>query len=68
MVFRIVKGRKSWRKGRSWRKPYYRSRRFDATCRSHGSCPWCFGNRMAANLRKLDEWKAQLSDWKCGAL
>ena len=27
------------------RKPYRGSRRFDKTCRCHGSCPYCRGNR-----------------------
>lgn len=28
------------------RKPYHDSRRFDATCRNHGYCPWCMLNRL----------------------
>lgn len=27
------------------RKEYTDSRLFDATCRNHGGCPWCEGNR-----------------------
>jgi len=30
---------------KEYRKPYYRSGRFDCTCRPHGSCPYCFNNR-----------------------
>jgi len=40
-------------KGKDWRKPYYRSARFDRTCRNHGSCGWCEGNRRFANHRRL---------------
>lgn len=28
------------------RKPYRGSRRFDTSCRCHGSCPYCRSNRL----------------------
>ena len=31
--------------GKEKRKPYYRAKAVDKTCRSHGSCPWCKRNR-----------------------
>ena len=31
--------------GKEKRKPYRKSKRFDRTCRCHGSCPWCKENR-----------------------
>lgn len=31
--------------GKEKRKPYYGTGRFDPTCRPHGDCPWCEGNR-----------------------
>ena len=31
--------------GKEHRKPYYGSKAIDATCRNHGSCPWCVENR-----------------------
>lgn len=34
------------------RQPYRGSRRFDATCRNHGSCGWCRGNRTAQAKRE----------------
>lgn len=34
------------------RKPYYRSKSFDRTCRPHGGCPYCFRSRTYANKRK----------------
>ena len=37
---------KSIEHGKEHRKPYYKSQRFDKSCRPHGSCPWCAGNRM----------------------
>ncbi len=40
-------------KRKDHRKPYYRSKRFDRTCRPGGSCPWCRRNRLYKNLKKL---------------
>ena len=34
------------------RKPYYRSKQVDRSCRNHGSCPWCEGNRTHRNERR----------------
>ena len=31
--------------GKEHRKPYRGSKRIDPTCRNHGGCPWCEGNR-----------------------
>lgn len=38
--------------GKEKRKPYYDSRKFDGTCRNHGSCSVCEGNRTIANKRR----------------
>ena len=37
---------------KDWRKPYYRSARFDTTCRNHGSCGWCTNRRTFKNKRR----------------
>lgn len=34
------------------RKPYYKSKRFDKTCRNHGSCPYCKNNRLHKHILK----------------
>lgn len=39
------------------RKPYYRSGKFDPTCRPGGTCPYCINNRL--HSRKKREIKAQ---------
>lgn len=36
--------------GKEKREPYYRSGRFDWTCRPHGGCPYCYGNRKGKDL------------------
>lgn len=31
--------------GKERRRPYRRSKAFDSSCRNHGGCAWCEGNR-----------------------
>lgn len=31
--------------GKEHREPYRGAKAIDATCRNHGGCPWCEGNR-----------------------
>ena len=58
---RRLKPRRSWRQGREWRRPYRKSRAVDATCRCHGSCPYCLSNRMRAVRRQQDEADDQMT-------
>lgn len=37
--------------GQERRRPYRDSRRFDRTCRNHGSCSWCERNRTIGRRR-----------------
>lgn len=39
--------------GKEWRKRYYDSRSFDASCRSHGRCPWCANNRFHKHRKAM---------------
>lgn len=38
--------------GKEHRKPYRGSKRIDRTCRNHGGCPWCEGNRLHKYKRR----------------
>ena len=38
---------------RTIKHKYTKSKAIDKTCRNHGSCPWCFGNRMYKNLKRM---------------
>lgn len=38
--------------GKEKRKPYYRSKAFDRTCRNHQGCPTCESNRLFQRARK----------------
>lgn len=48
--------------GKEHRKEYYDSRAIDKTCRSHGSCPWCMGNRFHKYNKQLINAKQQLEE------
>ena len=45
---------KAIKHGKEHRKHYYGSKAVDQTCRNHGSCPWCMGNRLY-HSRKLEQ-------------
>lgn len=41
--------------GKEKRKPYRRSKRFDRSCRNHGSCGYCEGSRTHNDaVKKFD--------------
>ena len=39
--------------GKEKRKPYQGAKAVDCSCRNHGGCPWCQGNRSYRNIREL---------------
>jgi hypothetical protein len=43
---------KAIKHGKEHRKPYRNSKRFDSTCRNHGSCSYCEGNRLHKHRRR----------------
>ena len=45
--------RKSIEYGKEHRKPYKGSKNFAASCRNNGGCPYCYGNRMHKNMKRL---------------
>lgn len=38
--------------GKEYRKPYRGAKSFDYSCRNHGSCGYCYGNRTFNNRKK----------------
>ena len=45
---------KSIASGKEHRKPYRKAKAVDKSCRNHGSCPYCSGNRKhATEVRKM---------------
>lgn len=46
---------KAIEKGREHRKPYKGAKRIDKTCRNHGGCPYCEGNRLYRTIKELEK-------------
>lgn len=43
---------KAIQSGKEHRKKYYGAKAIDTTCRNHGSCEWCRGNRTHKNDKR----------------
>ena len=48
--------------GKEHRKPYYKSGRYDPTCRPNGGCPYCENKRAHKNKKKELDQKQQIKD------
>lgn len=46
--------------GKEHRKSYRGSKAFSRSCRCHGGCPYCYGNRMHADAKKKAAQKERL--------
>ena len=53
---------KSIEHGRDHRKQYHGARAVDRSCRPHGSCPWCRGNRLHNSKVKELDAKEQMNE------
>ena len=47
---------------RTRKRPYTKSKRFDSSCRCHGSCGWCRGNRLHGDRKNRQAAEAQLRE------
>lgn len=52
--------------GKEHRKPYRKSKRFDRTCRNHGSCPWCERQRKFNSLKREFAAKQDMREYLDG--
>ena len=48
--------------GKEYRKPYTNSKAFDYSCRNHGGCDYCKGNRMYSINRELERTTQMLKE------
>lgn len=48
---------KSYPHRKDIRAPYRGSKRFDASCRPNGGCPWCQRNRTFNDLKRAESAK-----------
>lgn len=46
--------------GKEHRKRWRGSKNFDKTCRNHGSCDYCKGNRLYSTKKAMDSAKEQM--------
>lgn len=51
---------------KDWRKKYKKSKRFDRSCRNHGSCPYCEANRLLFDKKKRIIADNKLRNYKRG--
>jgi len=54
---------KAIKSGKEHRKPYRGAKAVDSTCRNHGSCSWCLGNRINKNKQKDKISKKDIIDF-----
>lgn len=52
--------------GKEKRKPYIGTKAVDCTCRNHGSCEWCKGNRLYKNNKKELKNEQELKEYESG--
>ena len=48
--------------GKEHRKQYTGSKAFDKTCRNHGGCDWCLGNRTYKYQKELNKMLDKMQD------
>jgi len=53
---------KAIKHGKEKRKPYYGAQAVDATCRCHGSCEVCKGNRLYRSKRLKEAAEYQIKE------
>lgn len=54
---------KSIASGKEHRKPYYKSKAIDRTCRNHGSCPFCESSRTHKNAKRIQAAQDELAEY-----
>lgn len=57
---------KAIKNGKEHRKIYYGSKAFDPSCRNHGGCDWCLGNRQHKYKRKEQKCDDELKNYLKG--
>lgn len=57
---------KSIQYGKEHRKTYSGAKAIDATCRNHGNCEWCHGNRIHKNEKRELEMEQRLKEFNQG--
>ena len=55
---------KAIKHGKEKRKPYRKSRAFTPSCRNHGACGYCRGNRTYSSTKREKAAQEQIDAWE----
>ena len=50
--------------GKEHRKPYHGAQAVDPSCRPHGGCDWCEGNRMHKHRKQAEKANSTRKNWE----
>ena len=50
--------------GKEKRKKYYRAKAYCTSCRNHGGCDYCKGNRLHSRNIKEESAQNAIKEWK----
>lgn len=50
--------------GKEHRKPYKDSRAFDMSCRNHGTCDYCQGNRLYSSRKRAEAMRSREEEYE----
>jgi hypothetical protein len=53
-------------KRKDWRRQYFKSKRFDRSCRPGGSCPYCISNRLYTYRKRISEVNYKIKELVTG--
>jgi len=59
---------KAIEQGKEHREPYRKAKAVNSTCRNHGSCPWCAGNRQINSRRKAQKTSEEIKQYRSADL
>lgn len=55
---------KAIQQGKEHRKQYTGAKAIDPSCRNHGGCDWCEGNRMYSSRKRAAAMKAREEEYE----
>ena len=62
LQFKVMGLEKAIEHGKEKRKPYKGAKAVACSCRNHGACEWCRGNRTHNTDKKMEKAKAEMKE------
>jgi len=62
LQFKVMGLEKAIEHGKEKRRPYKGAKAVVCSCRNHGTCEWCRGNRTHNTNRKMEKAKAEMKE------